>query len=55
LFDFSKNIYGKHANVIFLKKIRDEKKFENIDALKEQIKIDINNVRQFFEEYDQRK
>ena len=52
LFNFSKNIYGKHAHVTFLKKIRDEKKFENIDALKKQIQIDIDNVKKFFKEYD---
>ena len=52
LFNFSKNIYGKHAHVTFLKKIRDEKKFENIDALKKQIQIDIENVKKFFKEYD---
>ena len=52
LFNFSKNIYGKHAHVTFLKKIRDEKKFENIDALKKQIKIVIDNVKKFFKEYD---
>ena len=52
LFNFSKNIYGKHAHVTFLKKIRDEIKFENIDALKKQIQIDIDNVKKFFKEYD---
>ena len=52
LFNFSKNIYGKPAHVTFLKKIRDEKKFENIDALKKQIQIDIDNVKKFFKEYD---
>ena len=52
LFNFSKNIYGKHAHVTFLKKIRDEKKFENIDALKKQIHIDIDHVKKFFKEYD---
>ena len=52
LFNFSKNIYGKHAHVTFLKKIRDEKKFEDIDALKRQIQIDIDNVKKFFKEYD---
>ena len=55
LFNFSKNIYGKHAHVTFLKKIRDEIKFENIDALKKQIQIDIDNVKKFFKEYDSRK
>ena len=52
LFNFSKNIYGKHAHVTFLKKIRDEIKFKNIDALKKQIQIDIDNVKKFFKDYD---
>ena len=55
LFDFSKDLYGQHANVTFLKKIRDEKKFKNIDALKAQIQIDINNVKKYFRDYDRRK
>ena len=35
-----------------MKKIRDEKKLENIDALKKQNQIDIENVKKFFKEYD---
>ncbi len=41
LFKFSKNIYNKYLTVEFLKYIRKEKKFKNIDQLKKQIKIDL--------------
>ena len=41
IFDFDKNIYGENIEFEFLNKIRDEIKFKNIDALKEQIKKDI--------------
>lgn len=41
IFDFNKDIYGENIEFEFLNKIRDEMKFKNIDALKEQIKKDI--------------
>ena len=41
LFNFSGNLYNKHLTVDFLKFIRSEKKFKNVDQLKKQIKIDI--------------
>ena len=41
IFDFNKDIYGENIEFEFLNKIRDEIKFKNIDALKEQIKKDI--------------
>ena len=41
LFNFSGNLYNKHLRVEFLKFIRAEKKFKNIDQLKKQIKIDL--------------
>ena len=41
LFNFSGNLYNKYLTVEFLKFIRKEKKFKNIDQLKKQIKIDI--------------
>jgi len=42
LFNFSGNLYNKYLSVEFLKFIRKEKKFKNIEQLKEQIKIDLN-------------
>jgi riboflavin kinase/FMN adenylyltransferase len=41
LFNFSGNLYNKHLTVKFLKFIRKEKKFKNMDQLKKQIKNDL--------------
>lgn len=43
IFDFDREIYGEKIKVKFLRKIRDEKKFNSLDELKEQIKMDIIN------------
>ena len=40
LFNFSNNIYGDKISVDIISKIRDEKKFSSIEALKEQLKKD---------------
>ena len=42
LFNFSGNLYNKYLSVDFLKFIRKERKFKNIDQLKIQIKKDLN-------------
>ena len=49
LLNFNEDIYGRHVQVIFLKKIRDEMKFENINALIEQIKKDVAHATRYFE------
>ena len=41
LFNFSGNLYNKYLTVEFLRFIRKEKKFKNIDQLKKQIKADL--------------
>jgi riboflavin kinase / FMN adenylyltransferase len=41
LFNFSGNLYNKYLRVNFLKFIRKEKKFTNIEKLQKQIKIDL--------------
>ena len=41
LFNFYGNLYNKYLSVEFIKFIRNEKKFKNIDQLKKQIKIDL--------------
>ena len=48
LLNFSENIYGKRLTVEFLEKVRDEKKFENLDALKKQIFKDISTAESYF-------
>ena len=45
LFDFNQNIYSKRLTVKFIKKIRDEKKFDNLDMLKLQIQKDISKAK----------
>jgi len=45
IFDFKKEIYGKRIKVEFVKKIRDEKKFDSLDDLKKQIAKDVNTAK----------
>jgi riboflavin kinase/FMN adenylyltransferase len=48
LFDFDRDIYGRHVQVSFLKKLRPEYKFESFQHLKEQIQRDAAQAREFF-------
>lgn len=48
ILDFNADIYGKTINVVFRKKIRDEKKFASLDELKANIHADIETARQYF-------
>jgi len=48
LFDFNDDIYGAYVEVSFLLKIRDEQRFESLDALKSQIMRDVELARGFF-------
>lgn len=50
LFDFAKDIYGRQVCVEFCEKIRDEKRFPNLDVLIEQIGKDATVARHYFEE-----
>lgn len=47
--DFKEDLYGKHVHVEFLHKIRNEMKFDGLDALKTQIANDVTLARSFFE------
>ena len=46
IFNFSGNLYNKHLSVEFIKFIRKEKKFENVEQLKKQIKFDLKVAKQ---------
>ena len=46
IFDFNQDIYGKGIEIRFVKRIRDERKFENLQELKKQLLIDRNRARQ---------
>ena len=45
LFNFSGNLYNKYLSVDFLKFIRKEKKFKNVNQLRAQIKTDLNTAK----------
>ena len=49
LFNFNESIYGQRLTVEFTNKLRDEKKFDNIALLKEQILQDISQAKQILE------
>ncbi len=49
IFDFSKEIYGKNIKIEFLHHLRDEKKFQNLDALISQIAQDKEKCKKYFE------
>lgn len=48
LFDFDGDIYGRLVEVNFHHKLRDENRFENVQALREQIEKDANQARAYF-------
>lgn len=48
LFEFAQQIYGRHLRVEFLHKLRDEMKFDGLEALTRQIASDVNNAKQWF-------
>ena len=48
LFDFNADIYGEYVQVDFLRKIRDEMKFDSLDELKAMIANDAQVAREFF-------
>lgn len=48
LFDFSRTIYGAVIDVVFKRKLRDEKKFASLDELKAQLQNDIAEAKAFF-------
>ena len=41
---FEENLYGQQVSIVFVRYIREERKFLNIDSLREQIKQDINSL-----------
>jgi riboflavin kinase/FMN adenylyltransferase len=45
LFDFDQDIYGRRLRVQFVHRLREERRFPNVDALKEQIGKDVEQAR----------
>lgn len=48
LFDFDRQLYGRHLRVRFLGKLREEEKFPDLDSLRRQIARDVENAKAFF-------
>ena len=51
LLDFNADIYGVYVQVNFLRKFRDEKRFDSLDDLRRWIEKDVMDVRMFFQDY----
>lgn len=49
IFDFNKDIYGEEISITLVKRLRDEKKFKNLEALKKQITSDKKEALACFE------
>jgi riboflavin kinase / FMN adenylyltransferase len=45
ILDFDRNIYGRRVSVEFLHKLRDEEKYPDLESLRRQIAIDVDNAR----------
>ena len=48
LLDFEENIYNEHIQIQFVSRLREERKFRDIDTLKKQLNIDRDNTRGLF-------
>jgi riboflavin kinase/FMN adenylyltransferase len=48
VFDFEGDLYDQHVHVQFFHKIRDEMKFDSLDALKAKIAFDVKDAQDFF-------
>jgi riboflavin kinase/FMN adenylyltransferase len=55
LLNFDGDIYGRYLNVNFLRKLRDEERFDSVEELKHQMFADANNARAFFKDYHPQK
>ena len=51
LFNFSGDLYGRDITILFIKRVRGEKKFSDVPALVKQIERDIAFTKRFLEKY----
>ena len=51
LFDHDRDLYGRRLCVRFLEKLRDEEKYEGLEALKQAIARDARQAREYFERH----
>ena len=50
IFNFNEQVYGKSITIEFLTRIRDEKKFETVEKLIENIKMDVIFAEKYFKD-----
>jgi len=48
VFDFDREIYGRHVRVKFVHKLRDEEKYSDVDSLTQQISLDVEKAKEYF-------
>lgn len=48
VFDYAGDLYGKYIKVEFLRKLRDDKRFDSFDLLKKQIGEDVKIAKEYF-------
>ena len=53
IFDFNGNLYGQPLRLRFLKRLRPEEKFDNVEKLQHQVQRDIQNARDYLKENDE--
>jgi len=51
LLDFDAPIYGRHLRVTFLEKLRDEARYDGLEALRAAIARDVNRTREYFKRH----
>ena len=49
LLDFDRDLYGEEVKLEFVERLRDELKFDGVEALLEQIHADIGQTRELLE------
>lgn len=52
LFDFDRDIYGQHVCIRFIRKLRNEKKFDSFETLKQQIDQDCITARNILQQHE---
>jgi len=48
VFDFDEAVYGRRVAVEFLRKLRDEERYPDVDALVRQMRVDADQAREYF-------
>lgn len=50
ILDFTQDVYGAHVKVELCKQLRTEQNFDSVDALKQQMTVDVAQAREYFNE-----